>query len=1058
MSILPRAGRSRSLAPRREFGLILLSLTLVVVLETPGGIEGRPHAQEGPAAQHGAAQHDTRLEEIRQLLKDGRFIDAETRARGLLEESVGTYGASALETALVLDVLVEALWRAGKSGEPETRDLAQRAVVLKEEGLGGEDLSVATSLVNLGIVCSDGGDYAGAETAYRRALAIRMKALGAEHPDVARTLNNLGVVFFHRGEYAAAREQHERALAIREKALGPRHADVATSLSNLALVSGVTGDYAQARPLLERALSIREEALGPEHPYVSTTLSDLASVLFALGDYDEARVFYERSLAVAEKAWNPGHPALARVLNGLAALSMATGEHERARALYERALAIREKTHDPEHADMADSLARLADALWATGDGEGAAALYRRALAIWEKAVGADHPSTADTRQRLGRLLRVRGDAAGAEALFRRALAVREKTLGADSPAVAESLAGLAALWGESGRPAPAMDAALRAEEIGRRHLRLTLRALPERQALRYTAVAPRGLAVALALVGQGGDPASIRPVWDSLVLSRALVLDEMAARNRTAWRVSGSEGAELARSLLRARTRFANLAVRGAEGLEAGRYRRLLDEARREKEDAERALAERSAAFREDLARDQIGLDEVAAALPPEGALVAFVRYQNPGWPVPDHVAEPPPAHYLAFVLPSPATPPLAVPLGPAGEIDDLVRMWRREMESVRKSVGRGAPAAERRHRQTAERLRRKIWDPIEPHVRESGRVYLVPDGALALVSWATLPTGETGYLLDSGSEFHYLSAERDLAARTSAPGTRESLLALGGPDYSQRATAPAGKSVGTGGRSPVTSDRGPTPFCGEFRSLRFTPLPGSRAEAKMVISLWQSAARGGALDVPSTLLVGREATERRFKQEAPGHSVLHLATHAFFVGERCPSALSLDTAPPEDPGLPATAIGDNPLLLSGLVLTDANLGRESAGRGANGEDGVLTAEEIASLDLSAAHWVVLSACGSGLGELRSGEGVLGLRRAFQMAGARSVIMSLWDLDDANTQRWIGALYRSRIRGATTAGAVRAASREILRARREAGLSTHPFFWGGFIAAGEWR
>jgi len=129
----------------------------------------------------------------------------------------------------------------------------------------------------------------------------------------------------------------------------------------------------------------------------------------------------------------------------------------------------------------------------------------------------------------------------------------------------------------------------------------------------------------------------------------------------------------------------------------------------------------------------------------------------------------------------------------------------------------------------------------------------------------------------------------------------------------------------------------------------------------------------------------------------------------------------------------------------------------RRSAGP--NDEDGILTAEEVASLNLNGVEWAVLSACDTGLGEVRVGEGVLGLRRAFQVAGVHTVIMSLWSVEDQATLEWMRALYVGRTqKGLSTAEAMRAASLSVLRARRARGLTTHPFYWGGFIAAGDWR
>jgi CHAT domain-containing protein len=169
-----------------------------------------------------------------------------------------------------------------------------------------------------------------------------------------------------------------------------------------------------------------------------------------------------------------------------------------------------------------------------------------------------------------------------------------------------------------------------------------------------------------------------------------------------------------------------------------------------------------------------------------------------------------------------------------------------------------------------------------------------------------------------------------------------------------------------------------------------------------------------------------------------------VHLATHGFFAEERCDSS-------------PIGSGGSSPLLLSGLAFAGANR-RSEIRAGEMEEDGILTAEEIASLDLSGVEWVVLSACETGVGRLHAGEGVLGLRRAFETAGVGTLIMSLWQVEDEATREWMGNLYRDRLAGRSTAEAVRRAGLEMIRSRRESGVSTHPFTWGAFVAAGNWQ
>ncbi len=363
--------------------------------------------------------------------------------------------------------------------------------------------------------------------------------------------------------------------------------------------------------------------------------------------------------------------------------------------------------------------------------------------------------------------------------------------------------------------------------------------------------------------------------------------------------------------------------------------------------------------------------------------------------------------------------------------------------------------------------------------------QIFVVPEGALHLVNLAALPADDPRYLIETGPLIHYLSAERDLVRGEDLQAPGAGLLAVGGPafDDATALTDPVATRLATHSRAPAASSRhasaslttpardeaaapatgsagryrGPRSGCGDFRSLRFEALPEAAREASEIVRLWRQ--QKSAPQREAAELRGTAANEAAFKARAAGHRALHLATHGFFLGDRCPSALegsSVVRSAQKAAIRPPAAMAENPLLLSGLALAGANR-REASGP--DDEDGILTAEEIASLDLRGVEWAVLSACNTGAGEVRAGEGVLGLRRAFQVAGVRTTIMSLWSVDDRAARRWMQTLYEERLHsGLGTAEAARAASLRELRARRARGQSTHPFYWGAFVAAGDWK
>ena len=538
------------------------------------------------------------------------------------------------------------------------------------------------------------------------------------------------------------------------------------------------------------------------------------------------------------------------------------------------------------------------------------------------------------------------------------------------------------------------------------------------------------GLDLALSILADGEAGPRVVQVWDAVIRSRSAVLDEYTARNRSLSDRNDSLTVALLDSSLVLRERLANLTMRGPGWEDVPVYHQLLADTEVELNAVERQLSLHSARFRQLRADSEMGFDGAAFALPRGSALIAFVRCKE----------EAGQATYKVFILDAPGSVPRIKSLGSAQRIDEAVNAWRDQatfgVKRIEQKETEGEPAVASRgflkvarktenqlaaYDEAGTDLRRLVWDPVSADLAPGQAVFIVADGSLNLVSFPALPLDDGRFLVETDHLLHLLTSEKALA-QSEAPATHSRrLLALGGPDY------------GPGSSSPHRDQNAGSVLDG----LNFSPLPHSRTEVEWIGSIWTG--QGGQ----TALLTGAEATEENLKANLSGTQVVHLATHGFFL-----------------PGTGAAEEGsprDNPLVRSGLALAGAN-GRQQATSGNN--DGILTAAEISALDLSGVQWAVLSACDTGLGDLDArGEGVFGLRRVFTLAGTRTVIMSLWSVDDESSRDWMSALYRARWQdGLSTAAAVRAASREVLDLRRAAGLSPHPFYWAGFVAAGDWR
>ena len=953
----------------------------------------------------------------------GDYEEARNRLERALAIYEAHYGPEHPEVADSIINLANTLLSMGQ--HEDALPMYERAISIREETLGLEHPDVAVVLNNLGYLLLEMHRYDDAESRFERALQIQQDSLGNEHPDLADTLMNLGMLCNATGDLSGSIVYYERSLAISEIARGADHWEVGSVLGNLALSLMNTGDLLQARLQLERALEIFEHSQ-VDPSWKGWILRLLGALQTRIGDWAEAKRYFERTVQIYEQHYGPEHAYVAAPLRNLAGAHQAAGEYAAALEILERALAICEQASGPGQRCAIGHLRSMASVMRDAGDLEGAKTHYERAMAIQDEVIEPGSLKTTGLLRDLAGLHLETGRLTESRALYDRVLEIQQEKLGLIDPMVGESLAEVAKLYVRQGELDSAFEAALRSEQIGQDYVRTNARGLSEREALRFSSTRPRGIDVLLSVAFLDPTPQRTEQTLDSVLRSRALVLDEMAERRRVMSTAGGDpETVQLVQQYRNDSERLAHLTVRGPGG-DPELYLQLLEQARRKREKAERALGERSMIFRSGMSRSRVVLRDVRGSLPDGSVLVAYVRFDDHA-PRPRSKAKAPEAPeapvptFAAFVLREDGDAPVLVRIGEAARIEALTTRWAQEAAHGARAPGWSPTEAEKAYRVAGTALREKIWDPIAPLLKGASIVFVVPEGSLHQVDVAALPVGDRSYVAERGPLVHYLSAERDLVAGANPLERGKGLLAIGAPDFEESSLIAS-----------LNPFRGENSSCADFESLRFEPLPGSRREVQEIAALWKKRA---AEDAEVVLLTGAAASEAAFKAEAPGKRVVHIASHGFFVDGQS---------------------GENPLLLSGLALAGANQ-REAAAE--DEEDGIVTAEEVAALDLGGVEWAVLSACGTGVGQVKAGEGIFGLRRAFRVAGVRTLIVSLWPVEDRTVQEWMSALYRNRFEGGLgTAEAVRAASLEMLRERRENDLSTHPSYWAGLVAAGDWR
>jgi tetratricopeptide (TPR) repeat protein len=949
-----------------------------------------------------------------ELSQAGRFNEAVPIAQKAVELSEKAFGPNDPDTATVINNLAALYYSANDYAKAEP--LYQRALKIDEKVLGPNHPDTASDLNNLGALYHSMGDYAKAKPLYERALEIREKRLGSDHPSTATSLNNLAELYRSMGNYAKADPLYEQALKIEEKVLGPDHSETATTLANLAGLRVSMGNYAKAEPLYQRALKMREKALGPNHPDTAEALNNLGELYRSMGDYAKAEPLYQRALKIDEKVLGPDQPSTATDLNNLALLYASMGDYAKAEPLYLRALNINEKVLGPYHPSTATALNNLAELYRSIGDYVKAKPLYESALKIREKALGPDHRDTATAFNNLGALYRSMGDYAKAEPLYQRALKIYEKALGPDHLDTAEAFNNLAVLKIDLGEANDAIPLATRARQAEEKYLSNILSFTSEQQRLTfqettrpYTVFATLGSAAELA---------------QTVLRQKGVVLDSLLEDRLVAEASSDPKQREIIAQLRAKKQRLMQLVLEVPKDLsEATQKQRAAEKEKlsTEVEQLEAGLARQVAGLGKARRALSVSVTQVQSVLPKQAVLIELLRY----------------SHYLGMrleerygaVVISASGGPKWVPLGAAAEIEKDVKLYQKAVRGKTDEATLG---------NVLKALEERVWAPIEKALPEDSTMVMVsPDGELSFVSFATLLAPDDRFVGEKYS-ISYVASGRDLL-RESKPSGNPTTIVFANPDFGSQAIAQATASLSAVAlRSLEMRD---------LQSMWLPALPGTAAEAAAL-----EKRAGKAVKV----FLGSNATEAELRQVSSPR-VLHLATHGFFLPE---VELGKQTNPLQQPSeIPKTKL-ENPMHRSGLALAGAQRTLKAWSEGEVPpieNDGIVTAEEVGGLKLNGTWLVVLSACETGSGEARAGEGVMGLRRGFIQAGEQNLLMTLWPISDRITVEIMLDFYEAADKSNNAPKALAEVQRDwLVRLRKELGLRAAVKLAGPFIMSSQ--
>jgi CHAT domain-containing protein/Tfp pilus assembly protein PilF len=912
------------------------------------------------------------------------------------------------------------------------------------------DIVIGTFASNLAELYWKMGRLNEAERMGRRSVAIRESKLGNTHHDLALSLNQLGLIYRSLGRHDEAVSCFERCLSMHDANPEKNILEMISALNNLAMLYQDMGRFADAETALRRNLAAQEKILGADHADVAITLNNLAHLYRAIGRRQEAEALLRRSLDISERRLGPAHAEVAVCLNNLAGLWQAMGRLEDAEGAFRRALEIKEKQFGKDHIELTSVLNNLGALYKRMKRYDDALTFHKRCLAILER-VDKDHPKLADTHHNLGTLYWVMGRFAEAEGLLTRALQLVELRRGKNHPHAGTTWNALAAVQHAQGRHEQALQSQEQSLRIEQANLRNVFAFSSEAAMHAYLQTTDGTIPILVTMAWKQYDDAAAGTALTWTLRRKGIILDTLCRFRQTQHFLTPHDPlTQRVKEYRSLKESLANAALNPPSGLSREQRAAQMDKWRKEMDDLERelnlAFSKKSGGLME--GSEAISMAAVRKSLPPGSALIEFVRapvrdFQRGIWKE---------DRYFAFVLSADRPLPMLLDIARAKDIDAGVEAVRREFTDFQEKLREcESPeealalekAQEKQFVKASAALYRRLFAPLHRAVGRAKLVYVAADGTLNRLPFEALVDTDGKYLIES-YRFAYLSSGRDLLRPALKPAAGTVVFA--GPDYKLDAAERLAQADKLLKKAETVALRGAGKM--ELRSAGWKALPGVAAEAKEIHKLLDGTAYG-----PVQSYVGPQALEDVLKaMSAP--RVLHLATHGFFIDHE-PAAPAADDGPGVGAGATRGRLRqiDHPFLRSGIVLAGANtIGDKSS---AKVEDGWVTAEEIALLNLRGTELVVLSACQTGLGDVKTGEGVYGLRRAFLYAGARTLVTSLFEVPDTETRELMTRFYAGLRTGQSKLTALHTAECDLLRQRRQANGAAHPFFWASFVLVG---
>lgn len=796
------------------------------------------------------------------------------------------------------------------------------------------------------------------------ALNLAKKFFYDDDDLIADLNSNLGALNYFCGNFSEANYYFSEALFRykRSKSEGALYS-YSETLKSLGDVNSALGEYKIAERQLRDALSIMQSL---DHNSLAECSNNLGLLYLVMGLFDDAEYYFH----LAEERWKSNiNSNYAAILNNLGLISTYKNELDKAELIFKKALRIEQLLYGLESEQVAGTLINLGGIFFNKKDFDQAENLFLKALKIDEKNLPENHPNLTSIYDKLYCLYKAKKDIYKAELFLNKELEIIKKDIGENHFTYALRSLDKAEILINKEYDKEALECLKKANKTFDFYVRDVIPFVPERQKINFIKhLKPAyDILISIAIMKKNNRQFSSF-IKDIIIRRKAVVLDLLCEQHAEISENENFESREILNTLYNIKNKIAALYSRKLFKNENNNNHNITDLITI-KENLERQLGEKAKYTNKFILKKEYDIKNIQNKIEENTILIDYLKIKN---------SDDGNDYYIALKISNNDTS--LYHIGEAKKVNMLVNDFISSIINTHYYEN----GTNRDQNIIGFELRKILIDFVEIDLNKFAKIFICPDGELLRLPFQVLPI-ENGQRIIDCCKINYLNCSRDL-------------LILENIDFDKinQAIVVADPNFNLTCENEITNNNEKTDNFNIKKSLSelkgqkifFNELPGTRNEGKEVAKLIQGK-----------LLIQNEANKGNL-QKIKSPYILHIATHGFFLKNL---AIKRDFSN-ENFGNYKICFS-NPMIRSGLALSGVNtwlLGKKTEDEA---ENGILTAEEVTGLDLKNTQLVVLSACETGLGDIEIGEGVFGLRRAFQIAGSKKLIMSLWKIPDEETK-----------------------------------------------------